>query len=251
MLKIRPEQMEEMSKVTLKTFEDDMVEHVKKFFPGYYDVLGEPIVRDVILYGVDRAEEYDLTTQRDVCLYINLMFLLGSNFDKDLQLPWIAEALGDETGTDPSARIDRLYDEAMEYLDEVAGVNNENLRKALLNIREVPFQDFSDSATRTVDHGKIAALKKVWPHKYEKIGESLFRRLVLHGIESAGGFGITTERGVGIFTGLMFMLGSGFDTDPQFPWAAEVLNDESITDQATRVDRLHKESMAFSEKWLD
>ncbi len=251
MLKIRPEQMEELSKVTLKAFEDDMVEHIKEFFPKYYEIMGEPTIRNVIQYGVDRAEEYEFTSQRDVCLYINLMFFLGSDFDVDPQLRWVEAILRDETITDPATRIDTLYDTATEYLDEVAGVNNGNLRRAILNIREIPIQDFSDSATGNIERKKIAMLRKVWPHKYEKIGEAVMARLILHGIESAGRYDITTERGIGIFIGLMFMLGSGFDTDPQFPWAAEILSDESITDQVTRTDRLYKESMAFLEKWLD
>jgi hypothetical protein len=48
----------------------------------------------------------------------------------------------------------------------------------------------------------------------------------------------------------MFLLGSGFDKDPQFPWAENVLNDKSIPDESTRVDRLYKEAMTFMEKWL-
>ena len=54
------------------------------------------------------AREYDMEStvrrftashdpERDVCLYINLMFLLGSNFDTDVQLPWLADILTGRT----------------------------------------------------------------------------------------------------------------------------------------------------------
>lgn len=250
MLKIREEQMDELGKIALKKFEDSMVEHVKEFFAKYYEVLGEPTVREVIVYGVDRAENHDFTTERDVCLYINLMFLVGSNFDADLQLPWAAEILNDETITDSVKRIDGLYDKATEYLDEVAGVDNEHLVRALIYMRKVPIEDFSQSGTGNVERKVIGLLQGIWPQKCGKLGDVILRRLIGHGVESMAQYNVTSDRGVALYTGLMFMLGSGLDSDPQFPWAAEILNDESIPDQATRVDRLYREAMVYSDKWL-
>lgn len=250
MLHIRKEQNEELGKIALKRFEDSMVKHIKEFFPKYYEVLGEPTVRKAIQYGIERAESYGFTSERDVCLYINLIFLLGSNFDTDLQLPWTAEILNDETITDSVTRIDRLHDKAMQYLDRAAGTDNEYLGIALLKVREISIEDFAQ--TPTPNAGDIAAtqLQKIWRRKCQQIGETTLRRLIRHGIESAKGYNITTERGVVLYTALMFLLGSGFDKDPQFPWATAVLNDESIPDESTRVDRLYKEAMAFMEKWL-
>ena len=43
MLKIRKEQYEELGKVSLKRFEDSMVEHIKEFFPKYYEIHKEPL----------------------------------------------------------------------------------------------------------------------------------------------------------------------------------------------------------------
>ena len=76
------------------------------------------------------------------------------------------------------------------------------------------------------------------------------RKLIRDSIESAKAYTITTERGVVLYTALAFLLGSGFGKDPQFPWAAKVLNNESILDENARVDLLYKEAMAFLEKWL-
>ena len=250
MLTIREEQMEELAKVSLKRFEDSMVEHVKEFFPGYYEVLGEPTIRRVVQYGVDRAETHDFITERNVCLYINLMFLLGSNFDEDLQLPWAASILAEESTTEPNTRIDELVSASTEYLDEIAGVDDQHIARALVNIREVSIEDFSQSSTGNVGREIIALLQKVWPQKCGRLGDAILRQLIGHGVESMAQYNVTSDRGVALYTGLTFMLGSGLDSDPQFPWAATVLNDESIPDQATRVDRLYKESMAFLDKWL-
>lgn len=227
-----------------------MVEHIKKFFPKYHEIHGVPLIRKVIQYAVDRAKTYDFITQRDVCLYINLVFLLGGNFDTDLQLPWAAAILKDETITNPATRIDRLHDKAMEYLDRVAGVENEYLGRALLRLREISIEDFAP--TPTPNAGDVAAvqLQKIWPRKCQQMGEMSVRKLIRDSIESAKAYTITTERGVVLYTALAFLLGGGFGKDPQFPWAAKVLNNESILDENARVDLLYKEAMAFLKKWL-
>lgn len=41
-------------------------------------------------YGLQRAESRNLQTERDAYLYLALMFMLGSLFDEDPQLPWAA-----------------------------------------------------------------------------------------------------------------------------------------------------------------
>jgi len=250
MLRIRKEQNEELGKIALKRFEDSMVEHIKEFFPKYYEIHEEPLIRKVILYAVDRAESYDLITERDVCLYINLVFLLGSNFDTDPQLPWAAETLNDETITDSVTRIDTLYDKAMEYLDHVAGVDNEYLGRALLRIREIYGRELTQPPVENLENHVAMRLKEVWPHKYRRAGEQTINSLVRHGIASAKQYNITGQHGLTVYIELMFMLGSGFDKDPQFPWAAKVLNDESMPNRITKVDQLHEETMAFLEKWL-
>lgn len=251
MLRIRKEQYEELGKIALKRFEDSMIEHVKKFFPKYYEVLGETTIRKVILYSIDRAENYGFTTERDVCLYINLIFLLGSNFDMDPQLPWATVILNDETIVVPFRRIDRLYEEAMGYLDRVAGVNNEYLGRALLRVREISIEDFAQTPTANAGDTAATQLQKIWPRKCRQMDEMTLRGLITDGIESAKGYDITTECGVVLYTALMFLLGSGFDKDPQFPWAAKILNDETMPNQSAKVGRLYKESMAFLNKWLD
>jgi hypothetical protein len=250
MLKIRKEQYEELGKVSLKRFEDSMVEHIKEFFPKYYEIHKEPLIRKVILYAVEQAESYGLITERDVCLYINLVFLWGSNFDTDPQLSWAAAILNDEMITDSVTRIDKLHDKGMEYLDQVAGVENEYLGRALLKVREISIEDFAQSPTANAGDVASTQLQKIWRRKCQQLGETTLRRLIRDSIESAKGYNIKTERGVVLYTALMFLLGSGFDKDAQFPWAENVLNDTSIPDESIRVDRLYKEAIAFVEKWL-
>jgi hypothetical protein len=48
----------------------------------------------------------------------------------------------------------------------------------------------------------------------------------------------------------MFILGSGFDADPQFPWAAAILDDPSVGHPDQQAQRLHLAAMQHLEKWL-
>ena len=121
MLVIRKEQMEVLSHYVLKGFEDRMVEHLNEFFPDQCETLGEPDVREAVQYGIDRAGSYGITSERDVCKYLNLMFTFGRDFDVDPRLPWAAAILNAGDVTDPTRKIERLYTEAMDNAHEGNG----------------------------------------------------------------------------------------------------------------------------------
>lgn len=252
MLKIRKEQYEEMGKISLKRFEDSMVEHIREFFPEQYDALGESVVRKVIEYGVDRAEAHGFETEPDVNMYIDLMLLLGSNFDTDPQLPWAAEdeSIEDESMAESVGQVEKLYDQTIEYLDRIEGPEDEYLVKALDEVGEISFEDLPLNRSEDIENKTISLLRRIWPEKCRALGTSALNNLIRYGTESAQRYQITGQRGVALYTVLMFMLGSGFDTDPQFPWAATVLKDESIINEAARIDQLYKEAIAFLDEWL-
>jgi hypothetical protein len=305
MLKIRKEQYEELGKISLKRFEDNMVEHIKEFFPENYDALGETVVRKVIEYGVERAEAHGFETEPDVNMYIDLMFLLGSHFDTDPQLPWAAEILQEESTEDkltedeltedesmedesiedesmedetiedesiedelteeelieaesiedesiaePVGRVEKLYDQAIEYLDRIEGPEDEYLVNALDEFSDISLEELPLTRSEDIENKTISLLRRIWPEKCQALGTDALNHLIRYGTESAQRYRITGQRGVVLYTMLMFMLGSGFDTDPQFPWAATVLKDESIINEAARIDRLYKEAMAFLDEWL-
>ena len=67
-------------------------------------------------------------------------------------------------------------------------------------------------------------------------------RLFRLGEERAASHEIRDATGVWIYTGIAFMLGSGFDEDPLLPWAAAVLGEEN---RETRAARLHERALVF------
>jgi hypothetical protein len=114
MITIRAEQMKRLSEAARMRFEDIMVVHLNKFFPERTQAAGEPKVRELIRYGIRRAGSYQIKAQRDVSRYIDLMIVLGSNFDSDKRLPWAGAIL--KTRNSPAQRISVLLKTAEKHL---------------------------------------------------------------------------------------------------------------------------------------
>ena len=100
-----------------------MVEHLRKFFSDECELLGEDGTRQTIHYAIERAGEYGIVSERDVCIYTDVMFAFGRDFDKDPKLPWAAQILNDESLKDsPSEKVDKLYEAASTNFQEAAGI---------------------------------------------------------------------------------------------------------------------------------
>lgn len=122
MLIIRKQQMDAFADEMLNRFNAQILHHVRSFFPEQCNILGEEGIKEAIRYGIDRAASYGIEIERDVCLYIDLMFAFGRDFDKDPELPWSGEILSDEAMPDPTGRINMLHETSLRYVREAAGI---------------------------------------------------------------------------------------------------------------------------------
>ena len=93
MLTIRKEQIKALAQLEVEKFEDWMLVHLRKFFPAQCRAAGETKLLAIIRSGIERAAGYGIKTRRDVCKYIDLMVVLGPDFDEDPRLPWVAKIL--------------------------------------------------------------------------------------------------------------------------------------------------------------
>jgi plasmid stability protein len=247
MLRIREEQVAVFEQAALRNFEDRMVAHLRDFAPTHSRLLTEDEMRVVIRHGMKQAESHGFTSERSIRIYTELMLMLGSSFDIDPQLPWAAELLkDDERMTDEVTRLDRLQERAWAYVDEVlpdfGNAGDESGPKSFIEqIRQLMRERdeiLQPTAAAEFYERTIAQLKQTLPRKCELLGEQSLRRLVNQGVELARSYNISSERGCAFFVAGRFMLGSGFYKDPQLPWITRILNDQAISDQKERVDRL-------------
>jgi hypothetical protein len=107
---IRHAQMRALSDNAGRAFEDRVFVHLNGCFPNQCRQWGEPEVREWIRYGIKQASEYGITAQRDVCKYIDLMFVYGHDFDQDPNLPWASSILHDRALRDPTTKLETLYE---------------------------------------------------------------------------------------------------------------------------------------------
>ena len=113
MIAIRPQQLEVFSKAALKSFEERMMAHLGKFFPGQCAEMGEQKTRETIQEGIKKARRYGIASEHDVCIYVDVMFEYGHDFDTDPKLPWASQILTNPAIQTPTYRVNRLFDAAM------------------------------------------------------------------------------------------------------------------------------------------
>ncbi len=244
MLVIRNEQKAVLENLPRTLFEDQIMQHLNRFYPREYRELGSDQVRVVVQLGIKRAEEHGFGTQRQVGFYVSLMFLLGSDFDRDVQLHWAIAFLAYPLLTDPSQRMERLWESAMSYIDATAGEGNMLLVRALIRIRDFDLASASEFSHDEFEDDICDLLNTFYPQKWAHQGEVTTREMIRWSMESAHHYGLQTNEGLCVFVTLAFMLGIGFHSDPLFPWAGNILSDTTL-DADTKSDRIYEAAMAY------
>lgn len=112
MLIIRKEQMHVFSEAAVQEFQEWMLVHMRKFFPACRNA-SEPFLRELIRYGTERANLHAIRTCRDVCNYIDLMIVLGRDFDE--RFPWAWSILNTDGAS--AIRMEWLTASAQRHLE--------------------------------------------------------------------------------------------------------------------------------------
>jgi hypothetical protein len=216
-------------------------------------------VRLVIRKGWQKAGHYRLTGERCARSYVEFMCLLGSGFDTDILLPWAAEILNDRATPSALARADRLHDRVWDYIGHVAGDYRDptgqpttaRFVEEIRTLRRDSLRSVSDQGFPEFARSLARRLERIFPAKCAYVGQDRVHRLIARARARARRYGVTSERGVILFAGEMFVLGGGFDVDPLLPWASRALNDSRITDPAKRVEHLLSASVTALRQWWD
>jgi hypothetical protein len=258
MLIIRQTQMKAFEDAAFRTFENEMVQHLKTTFPRHAKILTDDDFRKTIRLGWERAQGHRVTAARHVRGYIELMCLLGSGFDIDPQVPWAAQILDDPAEPDEAKRARRLNQRVWEHLEHVNAdfqkmqdpAAQARLREELRKMRHEP--DTAPAPTTLLDFTQrlAARLYALFPARCAYLGDSCIRQVIQHGMQSAKGHGIASERGIVVFVALGFVLGAGFPTDPLLPWVSAILTDKTLTEQNPKVDQLYDGALDCLKRWL-
>ena len=93
LIALRKEQLDRLSEIALRDFQDRMVPWVRREFPDDFDRLGEEGVRFWVRSARDRALSYGMQTSVEVTGFLSLMLVLGEDFDTRYGNEWIAPIL--------------------------------------------------------------------------------------------------------------------------------------------------------------
>jgi len=214
-------------------------------------------MRRVIRLGLQKAGSYGLTAECCVRSYIEFMCLLGSGFDNDPLMPWATRILNDKVTFGEVERGDRLYDQAWDYINYISQDFRDATGKPttarfageISDLRHGHNDVVTKSGFVSFASGLASRIQTVFPAKCRYVGGKRVQNLISHGAMTAATYGITTERGITLFTVYMFVLGGGFADDPLLPWAKATLNDKEAGNQIDRVDRLYAKGVGFLKRW--
>ena len=85
-----------------------MAAHLRRHFPSYCFQLGPRVTRQAILEGIEKATQYEINGDRALCLFIDLLFAFGPDFDTEKEYSWTHEILRDYS-IDSDTKMRRIY----------------------------------------------------------------------------------------------------------------------------------------------
>jgi hypothetical protein len=120
-----------------------------------------------------------------------------------------------------------------------------HFKSEMLTIRKEQIRIFEQLAQKNFQNGLIPHVREHFPAHAEYLGDLGVLRVIEQGCANAKSYGFETERDLCLYTDLSIMLGVGFDTDPQLPWAAAILLDGSLKSPWDRMDKLWDRAMDY------
>lgn len=93
----------------------------------------------------------------------------------------------------------------------------------------------------------VAHLAGFSPPLFKTLGEAQMRVAVRFGVDRAAAHDFTLRGPVRLYLEMMLLFGSHFETDPQYPWAAELLKNRDV-EQMQRAESLYEKTVDYREK---
>ena len=100
---------------------------------------------------------------------------------------------------------------------------------------------FRETGLRAFESEMAAHLRRFSPPLMATLDEAATCAVVRQGMAQAGGHGLDCRGPVRLYLELMLLFGSHFDTDPQYPWAADCLGESDPTTQMQRAEALYEQ----------
>ena len=118
----------------------------------------------------------------------------------------------------------------------------------MLTVRSQLFEAFERSAFEGFVEEMIERAWQYSPHLCKTLNDEELELAVRSAIKRAAGHGFTQRGPVRFFIETSIALGSEFDEDPQYPWAAETLASDVFWSPMDKADALHAQVVKHFER---
>ena len=116
----------------------------------------------------------------------------------------------------------------------------------MLLIRKEQIEIFKQVSLKRFEDEMVAYSQDFSPKLSRVLGEEGLRLAVNSAMMRADSYGFTNRGPIRLFIELMFLFGSSFDTDPQYPWAKNILR--NTADQMQRAQLLYEKTLDYQKK---
>lgn len=123
LLRARQKPFDALNKINSGDLIQDVRSLLNDLYSQRYQILTESSLKWLVDLGQTSAGKYGAGTQEGILVYVGLMFMLSSHFDRDPLHPWAAAVLQDSAITEPGLKARKLHEAAMTRLDQALEVN--------------------------------------------------------------------------------------------------------------------------------
>ena len=101
------------------------------------------------------------------------------------------------------------------------------------------------AAREHFENEMMAHCQKFSPPLCATLEEPQLRLAIQYAIENAERYGLTTQGPVRLYIEMAMLFGSDFDSDPQYPWAKEILTNKELFIQSEKADQLFAKTLEY------
>jgi hypothetical protein len=117
-----------------------------------------------------------------------------------------------------------------------------------MRIRQEQVDALNQAPMRVFEDDMVVHLAEFSPPLFNAVKEEQLRKAIHFGISRADEYGFTFRGPIEFYLELMLLFGSHFDTDPQYPWASEILKQEDGEPQMERAQLIYEKTREYREK---
>lgn len=112
-------------------------------------------------------------------------------------------------------------------------------------IRNAQFKVFEESAVNNYILELAEHCRDYSPRLCKTLNDEQLHDAIRYGMARAEEHGFTKRGPVRFYIDMMIVLGSSFDTDPQYPWTSEILSKKDELTEMERAEALHEKIVIY------